>query len=430
MFGQYAEVVGFVAGTMENVDEDDGKHLGDLDFDLAHLEESQGHSSECKPTSRPKETLSTITSSSNLEAMIVILGQPPFCIEYITQAATKLIGWKSEEIIGLDLVFLQGDGAVGIDVTLFYDVAYTEKEKSARVSGYTKEGLVFSCNMKCSPIYDIEQVYFSKILTNIAVKFTDFKTHSGFSDEFMKTDFLDEIGMPLNRTENAISYRDSDLGALQCKKSPSADFTLASNLISFGTLSSQLQYISTSKTSTAVALADRNGNIISINSTFEGLFGAQMDENKEHDFKPLFGDLTDEVTRLNFPSKDNDTYKEGNITSSPLSSHSHERMPEPKEFIAVLYDKNLKTITCKVIVLPTSTREEVIKDPNTVHFGVCIQELYGEGDHQRSHEFQRSHESPTSHELDVIQSLKYADVLIQKDKVTRKLAHNNSDSSW
>jgi hypothetical protein len=257
MFGQYAEIVGFVAGTKEDVDEENGKYLGDLDFDLAHRDLEEGYSSECKFVPSPKDTLSTIISSSNLEAMIIVLGQPPFSIEYITQTATKLIGWRSEEILGSDLVFLQGDGAMGIDVTLFYDVAYTEREKSATVSGYTKHGLVFSCNILCSPVYDIEQVYFSKILTNIAIKFTDFETHSGFSDEYMKTSYMNEIGMPLNRTENGVSYRDSDLGALQCKKSPAADFILASSLISFGSLSSQLQYISTSKSSTAMALADR-----------------------------------------------------------------------------------------------------------------------------------------------------------------------------
>lgn len=257
MFGHYAEIVGFVAGTQEDIDDENGKHLGDLDFDLAHRDLEEGCSSECRFIPSPKDTLSTIISSSNLEAIIIVLGQPPFSIEYITQTVTKLIGWKSDEILGSDLVFLQGDGAMGIDVTLFYDVAYTEKEKSATVLGYTKHGLVFSCNIMCSPVYDIEQVYFSKVLTNIAIKFTDFKTHTGFSDEYMKTSYMNEIGMPLNRTENGVSYRDSDLGAFQCKKSPTADFILASSLISFGSLSSQLQYISTSKSSTAVALADR-----------------------------------------------------------------------------------------------------------------------------------------------------------------------------
>lgn len=99
-------------------------------------------------------------------------------------------------------------------------------------------------------------------------------------------------------------------------------------------------------------------------------------------------------------------------------------MREQKEFNAVLYDKNLKATTCKVIVLPTSSREVGIKDPDTVHFGVCIQELFTQDVHQNSHESQRSHE------LDVIQSLKYADILIQNEKRTMKIAYNKPESPW
>lgn len=258
MYGLYTEIVGFVAGTLEDVEDDKelslGKsevYVGDLNFDLAHL--AEGYSlPNLKQDTLKRDTLSTIVTSKNLDAIIIVLGQPPFCIEYVTQSITNLIGWSSEEITGLDLVFLQGDGAMGIDVTIFYDVAYTEKEKGATVSGYAKNGQMFSCKIMCSPIYD-----FSKVLTNIAIKFTDFKTNFDFSDEFIKSRYSNEIGMPLNRTENGVCYKNSDLGKFRSKKSPSEDFALASSLISFGSLSNQLQFISTSRTSTAVALADR-----------------------------------------------------------------------------------------------------------------------------------------------------------------------------
>jgi hypothetical protein len=169
-----------------------------------------------------------------------------------------------------------------------------------------------------------------------------------------------------------------------------------------------------------------------MNSSFTQLFGSRINATEGQGFTPLFSSLTDAATRLNFPSKDDDIYvisKEGNITNSLLSSILNESMREQKEFNAVLYDKNLKTITCKVIVLPTSSREVGIKDPDTVHFGVCIQKLFTQDVHQNSHESQRSHE------LDVIQSLKYADILVKKqDKMTQKIAHNyftqGSESPW
>lgn len=160
------------------------------------------------------------------------------------------------------------------------------------------------------------------------------------------------------------------------------------------------------------------------------LFGAGIEKTRGHNFNFLFGSLTDTVTRHYFPSQDNDVYmisKEENITNSLLSPVLYESRSEPKEFTAVLYDNNLKTITCRVTVIPISSGEEEMRDPATVHFGVCIQELFNQEMHQIIHKSQRSLNE------DVFQSLRPADLLpqraIEKFQLVKNRAHL-SDCPW
>ena len=174
MYGEYADIVGFVAG---NHQDEDCVHRNadlesDFDFGLAHLEE--GHGAQYMLHQTPKrDTISAAMQSDNTDSFLLVLGQPPFHVEFVSTSWANQFGWSSEEIMGLDLRFLQGDGAIGVNIRTLYDVAYTEKEKVSDISGYGKDGTIFTCKIHCTPIYDIERVHFSRVLSNIAITFSD-----------------------------------------------------------------------------------------------------------------------------------------------------------------------------------------------------------------------------------------------------------------
>ena len=141
MYGEYADIVGIVAGNQQDVDcvhrNDDLE--SDFNLRLAHLEE--GHGAQHMTHQTPKsDTISATMQSNNANSFLLVLGQPPFHIEFVSSTWANQLGWSSEEIMGLDLSFLQGDGAIGINIRTLYDVTYTEKEKVSVISGYGKDG--------------------------------------------------------------------------------------------------------------------------------------------------------------------------------------------------------------------------------------------------------------------------------------------------
>ena len=194
---------------------------------------------------------------NNEDPVILVLGQPPFHVEYVSTSWAKQFGWSSEEIMGLDLRFFQGDGAIGINVRTLYDVAYTEKSKSVEVSGYHKNGAMFNSTVTFSPIYDVENVNFSRVLTNIAIKFSNSIFFNDFPSTLLERGTLSEIGMPLDRREYSASYVLPSAAALGNRSFASGEFLAASRIVAQKPLSDVVRFMSTSETSTAIALADR-----------------------------------------------------------------------------------------------------------------------------------------------------------------------------
>lgn len=94
-------------------------------------------------------------------------------------------------------------------------------------------------------------------------------------------------------------------------------------------------------------------------------------EGKNFEF--LFDELTDSYTRDRFPSSGN--LKQLNLFKAPIMI-SKENAKYSEEFTAVLYTKSFKTITCRVVILPTVITSSDVRQPAAVHFGVCIQKLF------------------------------------------------------
>lgn len=258
MYGEYAGIVGVVGGNA--VEQEcimvNGDDVSDFDFGLAHIEE--GHGTRLRALQGPRrDTISSIMRYDNPSPILVVLGQPPFHVEYVSSSWAKLLGWSSEEVMGLDLRFLQGDGAIGIDVRSLYDVVYTERRKVAEITGYHRNGNIFSCTMTCSPIYDIERVHFSSVLSNIAIEFSNFRVFHDFPSSLLYHGPLMEIGMPLDRREYSSSYKLPSAAVSGNKSFASGEFLAASRIVAQKPLSDVVRFMSTSETSTAVALTDR-----------------------------------------------------------------------------------------------------------------------------------------------------------------------------
>lgn len=257
MYGEYADIVGVVAGDQSPQACSDPNAESDLDFDfgLAHLEEGNNHQ---HPTAQlpDRESVSDIMQHHTQNPVILVLGQPPFYVEYVSTSWADQFGWSLEEIRGLDLKFLQGDGAVGINIRTLYDVAYTEKKKMIDISGYHKDGTLFTCTLNCTPIYDIERVHNTRFLSNMALKFTNFRKFD-FPPSIHAFESLNEIGMPLDRREYSISYKFPNATIPAYKSFSYAEFLRASRNIAQMPLSDIVRFMSTSSTSIAVALSDR-----------------------------------------------------------------------------------------------------------------------------------------------------------------------------
>ena len=93
------------------------------------------------------------------------------------------------------------------------------------------------------------------------------------------------------------------------------------------------------------------------------MFGIKMKEIEGKSFEFLFNKLTDEQSRDHFPSE----RFNGLLTEEDKYS---------EEFTAVLYDKKLREITCRIDVQPTAFSVLNEHKPNAVYFGVCIQNLH------------------------------------------------------
>ena len=261
MYGEYAGIVDFVGGNLLEAqctfqNQNEAENI-EFDFDLAHVEDSEYN---LQSELRQVERLDTISAKMQIGGnlpLILVLGQPPFHVEYVSTAWTSQYGWSSEEIVGLDLNFLRGDGAIGINVKALYDVAYTEKKKTANITGYMRDGTIFSCSVILLPVYDTDSSQNSTFLTNIAIEFGDLQLFPDFPSDLLDYGSFNEIGMPLDRREYSTSYRHRYGTELQKKPMASVDFTIASKLAAECSLSDIVRYMSTSETNTAMALTDR-----------------------------------------------------------------------------------------------------------------------------------------------------------------------------
>ena len=261
MYGEYAEIVDFVGGSGGrhlhcSPHDQDGVQQADFDFGLAHAEE--GYQAESQHHQIPVcDTVSGVLQYSGDASIMMVLGQPPFHVEYVSSAWTKEFGWSPEDIMGLDLRFLDGDGAIGINIRSLYDVAYTEQKTTTKISGYTKDGVIFSSAIITRPIYDIDESVQSKMLSNIAIEFTNLELHSDFPSFLLDFGTLNEIGLPLNRREYSRSYRLRKKAMSRTKPVASEEFSHASLVVEQKSLSDIIRFMSTTETSTAMALTDR-----------------------------------------------------------------------------------------------------------------------------------------------------------------------------
>lgn len=257
MYGEYANIVGVVAGEHSGQacsDLNDESGL-DFDFGLAHLEEAN-HQEHATTQIPERETVSDIMQHHTQDPLILVLGQPPFYVEYVSTSWVDQFGWSLEEIRGLDLKFLQGDGAIGINIRTLYDVAYTEKKKMIDISGYHRDGTLFTCTLICTPIYDTERAHNTRFLSNMSLKFTNFRKFD-FPPSIDTFESLNEIGMPLDRREYSTSYKYPGATNPAYKTSGYAEFLRASRNIAQMPLSDIVRFLSTSSTSIAVALSDK-----------------------------------------------------------------------------------------------------------------------------------------------------------------------------
>lgn len=260
MYGEYAGIVDFVGGNLSEEqctfrDQDEEQGI-DFDFGLAHLEDGYGWQSKHLQVERA-DTISAKMQSSGNASLLLVLGQPPFHVEYVSTTWANEFGWSSEEIMGLDLKFLQGDGAIGINIRALYDVAYTERNKTSDISGYMKSGTMFSCTITCYPIYDTDCTHNSRFLTNIAIEFSNLQMFSDFPSVLLDYGTLSEIGMPLDRRQYSTTYTHKTESEKKNQSLASEDFTFASKLAAECSLSDVVRYMSTSETDIAMALTDR-----------------------------------------------------------------------------------------------------------------------------------------------------------------------------
>ena len=149
------------------------------------------------------------TSSEPVVPTIIVTGYPPFIAEWTNKPFADLVGWSAEEVAGLDLRFLSGDGANGVSIKDLYDVVYTEQTKCVdQLVAYRRDGTLFSARAKCVPLHGYDRKLGGWVLSNIAITLHDCTSLHLFSSQILDSNMsFRDVGAPLDRRDYSEAYR-------------------------------------------------------------------------------------------------------------------------------------------------------------------------------------------------------------------------------
>jgi PAS domain-containing protein len=212
MYGEYAGIIRRLEDPHPmNIDQnlsrkaEDSMANFDLDEDIALVQSSREQ--DAIQTDCRVKFADYFTEINN--ATIIVTGYPPFIVEWSNKSFAKATGFSSEEILGIDLRFLSGDGANGISIKELYDVVYTEKGKRLdSVTCYHKDGTLFASSAKVTPIYNYDKKHSGWILNNLAITLDNYTPIPLFSSRLLDSNtFFREVGLPVDRREYSENYR-------------------------------------------------------------------------------------------------------------------------------------------------------------------------------------------------------------------------------
>lgn len=194
----------------------------------------------------------------------------PFHIEWLSSDWSKLMGWNSEDVLGLDCKFLHGDATDTRAIAKFMEKPLSPLSSNCNTSleilYYNKDNTLHRNILHCIPLVDYCGPEKTALITHICSVFTQSNEehHSAECAGLLENMDLEEVGMPLDRRE----------GCFSCKKInslPTPGLVDWLRLTEDLPLSLMLRYMLRSQA--PIILTDRNERIVHANINWASLTG-------------------------------------------------------------------------------------------------------------------------------------------------------------
>lgn len=142
---------------------------------------------------------------SNLR-LVVMSATPPFYVQYANKAWTKACGWSAEEVVGLDLKFLQGEGTDSSSIKTFMRNLQSP-QNPLKVVNYKKEGNLLFNELESYPLNIDPKTGMPKHFGCVLIESNEIDTSGLFPSLSMNEHTrMREVGLPIDRRENSRAY--------------------------------------------------------------------------------------------------------------------------------------------------------------------------------------------------------------------------------
>jgi PAS domain-containing protein len=155
--------------------------------------------------------------------VIIVSGSPPFHVQYANKAWSNACGWSSEEVLGLDCKFLQGEATSMRTLRKFLaNIAQSEEPRELSIMNYKKDDTLLANRLICYPIKNSlfskkkpreegpsSPSNFYRVPLSHFVCVLEESDEAEFTNEQMISRLghqLEEVGLPIDRREQSKAY--------------------------------------------------------------------------------------------------------------------------------------------------------------------------------------------------------------------------------
>ena len=153
--------------------------------------------------------------------ILVTSATAPYHVEWVNREWSDTWGWSSEEIVGHDCKFLQGDFTDSTTIHHFMSRLLKTGFAHMQILNYKKDDTLMESTIHCMPLVDDCGPGFSSQISHIAAVVTECREVTLTEDDMLAIGLQQgslyddvEIGMPIDRRDNSKLY--PHCGSLPC----------------------------------------------------------------------------------------------------------------------------------------------------------------------------------------------------------------------